>query len=209
MERKFKAHGYLDTTLEQNNMNVVVVTLESNETGIKRFVVPFNSQIANRVKYFVDNGIEDYLETDLKDEKKLIDVSDFKINTQRNRYGKVEEIYFHTDLYKEVNKTKIISNITKLKLEKAFLNIQNPKELLNSSIISILKSSDNLASIFLIGKFEDEEVYVGIVETEFTEKREIQKLTIDEIIELGDFKELETIPFLTREFLTGKVVYHK
>lgn len=209
MNRKFKAHEYLDTILEQNNMSVVVVTLESIETGIKRFVVPCNNQIANRVKYYVDNGINDFLETDLKDGKDLVDLLDFKINSQTNRFGEIEQIYFHRDLYKEVSKGRIISNLTRKKLEMTFLGINNPKELLNSSIISIIKSGDDLASIYLIGKFEEEEIYIGIVETEFTKKREIQRITLNEINELGDFKEVQTAPFYTKEFLTGSIVYCK
>lgn len=204
----------MDTSLNPTNQRVLVAELAevqykdltfSNgqklytfpESGNK-FVVDFNSKISN------------YLINSEKDEEIVkIDLSNFRLNTNINQQGERIEVYYHNDLYTGANKTKLLSNLTKLKLERAFLNIQNPKELLNSIIISILNSSDNSATIYLIGKFEDEEIYVGIVETEFTEKREIQKITLDEINELGDFKEVQSTPFYTKEFLTGNIVYCK
>ncbi|MBF6654002.1 hypothetical protein C3B47_14180 [Flavobacterium columnare] len=212
--KEYRVVGLMDTSLNPTNQRVLVAELAevqykdltfSNgqklytfpESGNK-FVVDFNSKISN------------YLINSEKDEEIVkIDLSNFRLNTNINQQGERIEVYYHNDLYTGANKTKLLSNLTKLKLERAFLNIQNPKELLNSIIISILNSSDNSATIYLIGKFEDEEIYVGIVETEFTEKREIQKITLDEINELGDFKEVQSTPFYTKEFLTGNIVYCK
>lgn len=212
--KEYRIVGLMDTTLNPTNQRVLVAELAEvqykdlslsngqklytfSATGSK-FVIDFESKTSN---YLIDS--------ERNEEIVKIDLSNFRLNSNINQHGERIEVYYHNDLYNGIGNKKILSNHTKLKLEKAFLNIQNPKELINSSIISILKSDDNSASIYLIGKFEDEDIYVGIVETEFTEKRDIQKITLNEIIELGNFREVETNPFYTKEFLTGNLIYHK
>lgn len=61
---------------DMNNQHVVIVTVKNSTLGTIMLIVSFNSQIANRVKYYVDNGITDYLEDGLTQDY-LINITDF------------------------------------------------------------------------------------------------------------------------------------
>ena len=55
---KYKAVEYIEG--DMNNHHIVIVTVKNYALGTIKFIVPYNSQIANRVKYYVDNGIRDF-----------------------------------------------------------------------------------------------------------------------------------------------------
>ncbi len=74
---KYKAVEYREG--DMNNHHIVLVTVVNNTLGTLKFIVPYNSQIANRVQYYVDNGIRDYLEEGLSQDY-LINISDFRKN---------------------------------------------------------------------------------------------------------------------------------
>ena len=61
---------------DMNEHHILVVTVENSMFGVIKLIVPYESQIANRVMYYVDNGIRDYLEEGLSQEN-LIRISDF------------------------------------------------------------------------------------------------------------------------------------
>lgn len=207
MEKKFIAHSYMETTLEQTDEKVLVVTLESRETGTARFVVPIDSQISNRVKYFVDNGIKDFLETDLTGNKNLIDVNDFSKHNQRNRFGESESVYFHKSFNDKQSAKKILSIQSIINLEKAFENTISKTRLYNSNVLCQLRSDDGEANIYLISKFEDEDKFIAIVETEFTKKLEMEVITLSGIRELGVFSEIPISAFSIKAFLeTGQKI---
>ena len=69
-----KAIEYRDG--DMNNHHILLVTVENSIFGIMKLIVPYDSQIANRVKYYVDNGIREYLEEGLH-QKYLIRIADF------------------------------------------------------------------------------------------------------------------------------------
>lgn len=74
---KYKAIEYKEG--DMNNQHVVIVTVKNSDLGIIKFIVHYNSQIANRVQYYVDNGITDFLEDGLTQEY-LINIADFSKN---------------------------------------------------------------------------------------------------------------------------------
>lgn len=74
---KYKAVEYREG--DMNNHHIVVVTVKNSAIGTIKLIVPYSSQIANRVKYYVDNGITDYLEDGLTQEY-LINIADFTKN---------------------------------------------------------------------------------------------------------------------------------
>lgn len=74
---KYKALEYREG--DMNNNHIVVVTVKNSAIGTIKLIVPHNSQIANRVQYYVDNGITDYLEDGLTQET-LINIADFTKN---------------------------------------------------------------------------------------------------------------------------------
>lgn len=74
---KYKAVEYREG--DMNNQHIVIVTVKNSALGTKKFIVPYNSQIANRVQYYVDNGIRDFLEDGLTQEY-LINIADFSKN---------------------------------------------------------------------------------------------------------------------------------
>lgn len=74
---KYKAVEYIEG--DMNNHHIVIVTVKNYALGTIKFIVPYNSQIANRVKYYVDNGIRDFLEDGLTQEY-LININDFSKN---------------------------------------------------------------------------------------------------------------------------------
>jgi hypothetical protein len=78
---KYKALEYSEG--DMNNHHIVVVTVVNNFLGTLKFIVPYNSQIANRVQYYVDNGIRDFLEDGLSQDY-LINISDFRKNIINN-----------------------------------------------------------------------------------------------------------------------------
>lgn len=71
---KYKPIEYREGDI--NNQHVVIVTVKNSTLGTITLIVPFNSQIANRVKSYVDNGITDYLEDGLTQDY-LINITDF------------------------------------------------------------------------------------------------------------------------------------
>lgn len=74
---KYKAIEYREGDI--NNQHIVIVTVKNSALGTMKFIVPYNSQIANRVKFYVDNGIRDFLEDGLTQEY-LININDFSKN---------------------------------------------------------------------------------------------------------------------------------
>lgn len=74
-ENKFKAIDYSEGDFNDNT--VIIATLQNSKIGINRFIVPNNSQIAMRVKYYVINGNTNFLEDGLVQDK-LIDLSQFE-----------------------------------------------------------------------------------------------------------------------------------
>ncbi|WP_091147440.1 hypothetical protein [Flavobacterium caeni] len=73
-DKKHKAIEYREGDLNQKH--IVVVTVHNSFFGEIKLIVPYNSQIANRVIYFVENGIRDYLENGLSQDY-LINYSEF------------------------------------------------------------------------------------------------------------------------------------
>lgn len=200
----------METTIEQTNEKVLVVTLESTETGKRRFVVPINSQVSMRVKYYVDNGIKDYLESDLLGEYDLIDLNNFNIRYQKNRNGETEQIYFHNCFNTKLSSNKLISQKSIIRLEEAFRNQTTNAKIYNSKILVFLQSEDRKVNIFLISKYEDndEDKFIGILETEFTKEKELRIFTLEQIRELGVFSEIPIKPFSTKIYIeTGKIVF--
>ena len=53
---------------EFNYHNVIILTLK-NGTEIKKFIVPTFAQLAKRAEFYIQNGITDYLEKDLPNNK--------------------------------------------------------------------------------------------------------------------------------------------
>lgn len=74
---KYKAIEYREGDI--NNQHIVIVTVKNSALGIIKYIVPYNSQIANRVIYYVDNGISDFLEDGLTQDY-LININDFSKN---------------------------------------------------------------------------------------------------------------------------------
>ena len=207
MRKKFTAHKYLETTLEQTDEKILVVTLESVETGRKRFAVPLNSQIAMRVKYYITNGINDYLETDLLGESDLVNLTEFNLMQQHNRFGELEDIYFHKSLSATVSSTKILSESTILKLEHIFDTLTNISQIENSRILGHLRSNDGAVNIYLIAKFTDDDIFLAIVEHEFAIERQIQQISLAQIREMGLFSEILTKEFSTQIYIqTGNKI---
>jgi hypothetical protein len=209
MIKKFIAHSYLETTMEQTDEKILVATLQSLETGTIRFVVPIDSQIAKRVKFYVNNGIKDYLEKDLVGDYDLINLNDFTLSSQRNRDNQIESIYFHNSISTRPSSNKIICKESLSLLEKAFGDLTSEAHLYNSNIICHLKSDDGEANVYLAGKFLDEEKFIAILETEFSLKRELQIMTWAQIRELGVFSEFSNKPFSIKEYIeTGQKIYY-
>lgn len=99
MRKRFKVHEYSEVLFEPTSVKVALVNLESQETGKINFVVPIDSQIAGRVKYFVDNNIKDYLETGLYGYRDLVNLLDFKIGDELTGFQGLPDVYFHKSLF--------------------------------------------------------------------------------------------------------------
>ncbi len=93
---KFIAHSFIELTIGSQNTKVILATLENQKLGIRKFVVPDNKQIANRIKFFVINGNRGYLEDGLI-QKKLIVLNDFvEISIPINE--EQEKVFIHNSL---------------------------------------------------------------------------------------------------------------
>jgi len=87
---RHKAIEYRDG--DMNNHHILVVTVENSLFGEIKLIVPYKSQIANRVMYYVDNGIRDYLEDGLIQEN-LINFKEFSL-TKLNS----EDFFIYSEL---------------------------------------------------------------------------------------------------------------
>lgn len=73
-----------------NYHNVIIVTLKNN-TQIKKFIVPTFTQLAKRAEFYIQNGITDFLEKDLPNNK-IIYIEKF-VELQLEFNGELD-IYF-------------------------------------------------------------------------------------------------------------------
>lgn len=91
---KYRAIGY--SKGEMDNKNIMMADLKNDDNVIMKFAIPLDSQIANRIEYFVINGDKGYLEDGLIQDK-LIDLKDFRL-VFMNINGINENINVHKDL---------------------------------------------------------------------------------------------------------------
>lgn len=109
-------------------------------------------------------------------------------------------------MYKSLlNKDKVMGITKELdqKLEDAFenlkANIQNPL------VISHLQSDDKEFNIYLIAKDPSTELYYGILETKFIDKRQIAGIPRSNILGI-DIKEKPMIPFRAKSYLETGII---
>ena len=77
---KYRVSEYTELFNESTGLPAsILAKLHNSEIGPKYFVIPANSQLAMRIKYYVTNGNKNYLEdglVGLKDEK-LVNLEDY------------------------------------------------------------------------------------------------------------------------------------
>lgn len=93
---------------------------------------------------------------------------------------------------------KGISSQLKSKLEAAFEDLK--KDMQNPLVITHLKSQDGEVNIYLIAKDPNKEVYYGILETEFTAKRQIAGIPLANIRAM-DVDEVPLKPFRAKRYI--------
>ena len=62
-------HYLLQYAEGEFNYHSVVIVVLKNSLGIKKYIVPSFSQLALRSKFYLENGIADFLEKDLSNNK--------------------------------------------------------------------------------------------------------------------------------------------
>ena len=85
-----------------------------------------------------------------------------------------------------------------IKLEEAFFGLQGNID--NALIISHLQSEDKEVNIYLIAKQPREDVYFGILETEFIDKKQIAGIPLVNI-EALDVREVFMTPFWSKPYI--------
>lgn len=95
-------------------------------------------------------------------------------------------------------KTTKISKELNTKLENAYEDLE--KDIINPLIIARLETKDKKQSIYLIAKHPEEDLYYGILENEYTTKREIAGIPYANIKNI-EYIERQIIPFRAKTYI--------
>jgi len=88
------------------------------------------------------------------------------------------------------------------KLENAFENLKS--DIQNPLVIAHLQSDDKEVDLYLIAKHPVEDQYFGILETEFTDKKQITQIPLENIIAL-EVSEIAMKPFRAKNYIENNI----
>lgn len=213
--KDFRVLNIVDSEMEVTNQRIAIIELvevEYQDFGLsnsdylpyifggegKRFIVDFNSYLTKSIIGKAQN-----------EEIVRLDLSEFRFR-EEIKNGQREEIAYHKNVhlvgFEETPFDSLqlddisysISLDLNKRLENAFEDLK--EDTTNPLVIAHLQSSDKKANVYLVAKDPNDKMYYGILETEFTDKRQLMGIPESNIRAI-EVREVSMKPFGAKKYI--------